>query len=186
RVGRDAPKLVEDLVPKTVSLTTLQKVLQGLLAEDIPIRDMRSITDVLAEHAPRLSVAGAAPDTQELLGLVRQALGRSITQALFPGRGEMRVIGLDVGLERVLLQAMNAGGALEPGLAESVLREAEAAVQRQEQMGDPAVLLVPAALRASLSRFLRLHLPQLTVLAMSEVPDERTVRVTHVIGGAPK
>lgn len=183
RVGRDAPKLVEDLVPKTVSLTTLQKVLQGLLHEAVPIRDMRSITDVIVEHAPRLSANGATPDPQELIALVRRSLGRAITQQLFPGYGEMRVIGLDAGLERVLLQAMSAGGALEPGLADSLLREAEAAVQHQERAGDPAVLLVPHQLRASLSRFLRLHMPQLTVLANAEIPDDRTVKVTAMIGG---
>ncbi len=182
-IGREAPKLVEDLVPKTVSLTTLQKVLQGLLQEDVPIRDMRSIVDVLAEHAPRLSAGGATPDPQELIALVRRALGRAITQQLFPGHGEMRVIGVDVGLERVLVQAMTAGGALEPGLADTLLREAEAATQHQERAGDPPILLVQQPLRASLSRFLRLHLPQLTVLANAEIPDDRTVKVTAMIGG---
>jgi len=183
RITKDAPKLTEDLVPKTVTLTTLQKVLQGLLQENVPIRDMRSIIDVLAEHAPRLSANGATPDAQELIALVRRALGRSMTQQLFPGHGEMRVIALDAHLERVLTQAMGAGGALEPGLAESLLREAETAVQHQEAAGDPAVLMVSQPVRASLSRFLRLHLPQLTVLANAEVPDDRSIRVTAVMGG---
>ncbi|MBU4610513.1 flagellar biosynthesis protein FlhA [Achromobacter sp. GG226] len=183
RITKDAPKLTEDLVPKTVTLTTLQKVLQGLLLENVPIRDMRSIIDVLSEHAPRLSANGATPDPQELIALVRRALGRSITQQLFPGHGEMRVIALDAHLERVLTQAMGAGGALEPGLAESLLREAETAAQKQEAAGDPAVLMVSQPVRASLSRFLRLHLPQLTVLANAEVPDDRSIRVTAVMGG---
>ncbi|MGE4335708.1 MAG: FHIPEP family type III secretion protein, partial [Pigmentiphaga sp.] len=183
RIGREAPKLVEDFVPKTVSLSTLQKVLQGLLQEDVPIRDMRTIIDVLAEHVPRLNTNGATVEPSDLVALVRRALGRAITQNLFPGAGEMRVIGLDVGLERVLLQAVNAGGALEPGLADTLLREAEAAVQHQEQSGDPAVLMVQAPLRASLARFLRLHLPHLAVLASSEIPDDRTIRVTAMIGG---
>ena len=78
---------------------------------------------------------------------------------------------------------MSAGGALEPGLADSLLREAEAAVQHQERAGDPPVLLVPQPLRASLSRFLRLHMPQLTVLANAEIPDVRTVKVTSMKGG---
>ncbi|MCK9512068.1 MAG: flagellar biosynthesis protein FlhA [Pigmentiphaga sp.] len=183
RIGREAPKLIEDFVPKTVSLTTLQKVLQGLLQEDVPIRDMRTIIDVLAEHVPRLSANGGSAEPSELIALVRRALGRAITQNLFPGAGEMRVIGLDVGLERVLLQAVNAGGALEPGLADTLLRETEAAVQHQEQAGDPPVLMVQAPLRASLARFLRLHLPHLAVLASSEIPDDRTIRVTAMIGG---
>ena len=112
RIGREAPKLVEDLVPKTLSLTTLQKVLQGLLTEEVPIRDMRTIIDVLAEHVPRLTTGGGTADPAELVALVRRALGRAITQGLFPGQGEMRVIRLDVNLERVLLHAVNADGAL--------------------------------------------------------------------------
>jgi len=188
RVGRDAPKLVEDLVPKTVSLTVIQKVLQGLLAEEVPIRDMRAILDTLAEHAPRLSAAaattGGAPDVGELIALARRALGRAITQQWFPGDGELRVIGLDAKLERVLTQAMSASNALEPGLAETLLKDAHAAVARQEANGDAPVLLVSPPIRASLSRFLRHHLPQLGVLSNVEIPDERIVRVTALIGGA--
>jgi len=103
RIGRDAPKLVEDLVPKTLSLTALQKVLQGLLAEEVPIRDMRTIIDTLSEHGPRLAAlaagAGGQPDINELIALTRRALGRAITQQWFPGEGELRVIGLDVKLD---------------------------------------------------------------------------------------
>ena len=187
RIGRDAPKLVEDLVPKTVSLTTVQKVLQGLLEEEVPIRDMRSIVDVLAEHGPRLTAAaaatGAGPDVQELVALARRALGRAITQQWFPGEGDLRVIGLDAKLERVLTQALSTSGALEPGLAETLLREAAAAVKRQEANGDPPVLLVSPPLRASLSRFLRHHIPHMGVLSNAEIPDERIVRITSLIGG---
>ena len=187
RLGREAPKLVEDLVPKTLSLTALQKVLQGLLSEEVPIRDMRSIIDCVAEHAPRLAAqataTGGQPDVPELIALTRRALGRAITQQWFPGEGELRVIGLDVKLERVLSQAMATSGGLEPGLAETLLREAIAAVGRQESQGNAPVLLVSPPLRAPLSRFLRHHLPQLGVLSNAEVPDERLVRVTTLIGG---
>ncbi|MEI2417591.1 flagellar biosynthesis protein FlhA [Orrella sp. JC864] len=189
RIGREAPKLVEDLVPKTVSLTALQKLLQGLLEEEVPIRDMRTILDAVAEHAPRLaagSAAGALPDTQELLAITRRALGRAITQQWFPGEGELRAIGLDAKLERVLNQALATSGALEPGLAETLLRETAAAVERQEAAGDPPVLLVSPPLRASLSRFLRHHLPQMGVLSNAELPDERIVRITNVVGGGAR
>ena len=187
RLGRDAPKLTEDLVPKTISLTALQKVLQGLLSEEVPIRDMRTIIDTVAEHAPRLAVqaanAGGQPDVPELIALTRRSLGRAITQQWFPGEGELRVIGLDVKLERVLSQAMATSGGLEPGLAETLLRETEAAVMRQESQGNAPVLLVSPPLRAPLSRFLRHHLPQLGVLSNAEIPDERVVRVTALVGG---
>ncbi len=187
RLGRDAPKLIEDLVPKTLSLTALQKVLQGLLSEEVPIRDMRTIIDTVAEHAPRLAVqaanVGGQPDVPELIALTRRSLGRAITQQWFPGEGELRVIGLDVKLERVLSQAMATSGGLEPGLAETLLRETEAAVLKQESQGNAPVLLVSPPLRAPLSRFLRHHLPQLGVLSNAEIPDERVVRVTALVGG---
>jgi len=186
RIGREAPKLVEGLVPGIISLTMLQKVLQGLLEEDVPIRDMRTIIDTLAEHVPRLNTASAAaggPDAQDLIALVRRALGRAITQQWFPGEGELRVIGLDAKLERVLMQALSTSGALEPGLAETMLREARAAVARQEAAGDSPVLLVSPPLRAPLARFLRHHLPQMGVLSNAEIPDERIVKATATIGG---
>ncbi|MFW7342463.1 flagellar biosynthesis protein FlhA [Pollutimonas sp. H1-120] len=186
-IGREAPKLVEDLVPKTVSLTLLQKILRGLLDEEVPIRDVRTIIETLAEHAPRLAAlnpAGAGPDPGELLALIRSALGRAITQQWFPGDAELRVIGLDARLERVLTQALTTSGALEPGLAENVLTEAGRAIQTQEANGDATVLVVPPVLRPSLSRFLRHHFPQLGVLSSVEIPDERILRITSVIGGS--
>ncbi len=185
-IAKDAPKLVEDLVPKTVSLTLLQKLLRGLLDEEVPIRDVRTIIETLAEHAPRLAALnpnGSGPDAGELLAAVRAALGRAITQQWFPGEGDLRVIGLDPKLERVLAQALTTSGVLEPGLAESLLTDAARAVQAQENNGDAPVLVVPPVLRASLSRFLRHHLPQIGVLSNVEIPDERILRVTTVIGG---
>ncbi len=102
------PKLTEDLVPGVVTLTTLHKVLQNLLAEKVPIRDMRTILETLAEHAPLQS------EPHELTAVVRVALGRAITQQWFPGNEEVQVIGPDTALERLLLQALQGGGGLEP------------------------------------------------------------------------
>lgn len=185
-LGREAPKMIEDLVPQVIGLGQLLKVLRGLLEEEVPIRDMRTILETLAEHVPRLQSQTAAGvmlnESAELLAAVRVALGRAISQQWFPGEGEMRVIGLDARLERVLTQAISSSGALEPGLADTVLNEAAQACTYQEQHGDPAVLVVPPMLRASLSRFLRHHLPQLGVLSNTEIPDDRMVRVTTIIG----
>lgn len=178
RIGKESPKLTEDLVPKTITLTALQKVLQNLLDESVPIRDMRTILDVIAEHAPKVS------DPNELTALVRVALGRAITQQLFPNGADLQVIGLDAGLERVMTQALNSGGGIEPGLADALLQQAQAAISRQEQLGLDAVLLVPHALRPLLSRFLRRTMPQLKVLSHAEVPDNRNIRITAMIGGA--
>ena len=186
RVARDQPRLVEDFVPKTISLSLFHKVLRGLLAEEVPIRDMRSIVEVVSENAPRIQAQSQAhtnvDEAAELLALTRVSLGRAITQQWFPGDGELRVIGLDARLERVLTQALTTSGALEPGLAETLLTEAQRTAHHQEEAGDAPVLVVPPLLRASLSRFLRHHIPQLGVLSNQEIPDERTIRVTAVIG----
>ncbi|MEC5396594.1 flagellar biosynthesis protein FlhA [Uliginosibacterium sp. H1] len=180
-IAKESPKLVEDLVPKTLPLHILQRTLQHLLEEGINIRDMRSIVEALAEHAPRTQ------EPLELAARVRVALGRAIVQQLFPGGADMQVIALDPGLERVLQHAMQSGGpeggAIEPGLADTLLREAAAAAQKQEDLGLPAVLLVPNNLRWLLARFLRRAVPSMKVIAHAEVPESRMIRVTAVIGG---
>jgi flagellar biosynthesis protein FlhA len=178
RMQKDTPSLVDDLVPKILSLTTLQKVLQNLLEEGVPIRDLRTILEALAEHAPKIT------DAHELTAAVRLALGRAITQQWFPGSGDMQVMGLDPNLERVLSQALATGAnlGLEPGLANTLLTEVQKAMTRQQHLGLAPVLLVQHALRAMLARFLRRSLPQLKVLSYAEVPDTRHVRVANVIG----
>ncbi|NLZ12120.1 MAG: flagellar biosynthesis protein FlhA, partial [Alcaligenaceae bacterium] len=161
---------------------------RGLLDEEVAIRDVRTIVECIAEHAPRLAAlnpAGTGPDAAELLQQVRIALGRAITQHWYPGEGELRVIGLEPKLERVLTQALTTSGALEPGLADTLLNDAQRAVAAQEARGDAAVLVVPPALRAPLSRFLRHHFPQMGVLSNFEIPEERILRFTTVIGGSP-
>ncbi|GAB3446367.1 flagellar biosynthesis protein FlhA [Massilia solisilvae] len=178
-MAKDAPKLVEDLVPKVVALSTLQKVLQNLLAEGVHIRDMRTIIETVSEHAP------ITQDPTELTSLVRVALGRAIVQQLFPGTNELSVMTLDNRLERLLMQALgtgNDGVGIEPGLADTIAQQAANAAAQQEAMGLTPVLLVPGPLRTLLSRFLRRALPQLKVLSHSEIPETKTIRVTSLVG----
>jgi flagellar biosynthesis protein FlhA len=180
-LAKESPKLVEDLVPKLVSLSTLQKVLQNLLVEGVHIRDMRSVIETLAEYATQTQ------DPSELTAVVRVALGRAIVQQLFPGTNELSVMTLDNRLERLLLQALGAGGdgaGIEPGLADTIAQQAGHAANQQEQMGLTPVLLVPGPLRAMLSRFLRRALPQLKVLSHNEIPETKTIRVTSLVGAA--
>ncbi|MEZ5616471.1 MAG: flagellar biosynthesis protein FlhA [Rhodocyclaceae bacterium] len=178
--AKDAPKIIEDLVPKQLALAVVQRVLQNLLEEGVTLRDMRSIVETLAEHAPRTQ------DAVELTAQVRVALGRSIVQQLYPGNAELSVMALDPSLERVLLQAVQTvgpdGSGIEPGLADTLLKQTAAAARRQEEIGLPAVLLVPGPLRWLLSRFLRRAVPQLKVIANAEVPDSRILKVTSIIG----
>ena len=174
-----APKLTEDLVPKLLSLSAVQKILQNLLEEGMHIRDMRTILESLTEHA------SITQDTQVLTAQVRMALGPAIVQQLYPAAQELQVIGIDKELEYVLSQALQAGGgkAIEPGLANTLLREAQSAVQIQEQLGFPTVLLVPGQIRDLMARFLKRTLPQLKVLSHEEVPGFKSVRVTAIVGG---
>ena len=179
-LAKEMPKLVEDLVPKILPLGVLQKVLQNLLEEGVHIRDMRTIIETLAETATRTQ------DAEVLTAQVRIALGRSIIQQLYPSGNEMQVMSLDPQLERVLLQAIAGGGdnaSIEPSLADTLIRETAAAARRQEELGLPAVLLVSGNLRILLSRFLRRGISQLKVLAHSEVPESKIIKVTSIIGG---
>lgn len=180
-LAKESPKLVEELVPKLLPLSILQKVLQNLLIEGVHIRDMRTIIETLSEHSMHTQ------DANELTTYVRISLGRAIVQQIFPSTNELTVMTLDNRLERLLMQALQTNGAdgagIEPGLADTLASQTEAAAQHQEQMGLTPVLLVPGPLRALLSRFLRRTLPQLKVLSQAELPETKTIRVTSLVGG---
>jgi flagellar biosynthesis protein FlhA len=181
-LAKDAPKLVEDVVPKPVAMSVVQKVLQNLLAEGVHIRDMRTILESLAEHAPRTQ------DPDELTAAVRVALSRAILQQISGSARELEVFTLEPQIEQMLVQASATRGAegpgLEPGLAERLMRQASQLAQSREQLGQPAVLLVPPALRNLMARFLRRAAPQLKVLSQAEIPDNRSIKVVAVLGGA--
>lgn len=177
QLTKQSPKLIEDLIPGVISLTTLHKVLQNLLSERVPIRDMRTIIDTLAEYATPQS------DADELTARVRARLSRAITQQWFPGDDDIQIIGLDMSLEQLLVQATQSGSAIEPGIAENLMKQTEQALQHQEALGAPPVLLVNPALRLMLSRYLRRIFPQLAVLSSLEINTQRNVRMTYLIGG---
>jgi flagellar biosynthesis protein FlhA len=178
-LAKTAPKLVEDFVPRVIPLSTLVRVMQGLLAERVPIRNMRTIIETIAEHAPK------SQDAAVLQGHVRVALGRQIVQDIAGVTNELPVITLEPELEK-LLQGSLAGNAanpgLEPGLAERLQQRLSEAAHRQEAAGEPAVLLVPPALRHTLARFTRSSVPNLHVLAWNEIPDNRKVRLVSAVG----
>ena len=175
--GKYAGKLLEDLVPKLIPLATLQKILQNLLDESVQIRDLRTIIEAIAEHA------GRTQDPTELTARARAALGPSIIQQLYGPQKELPVMVLDPELERLLGQAAGGNGfALEPGLSDTLAREVGEAARRQESLGLPMVLLAPDSLRLPLARMLRRAVTQLRVLAHGEIPDNRSIRVTSIIG----
>ena len=178
-LAKTAPKLVEDLVPRVLPLSAVVRVLQGLLAERIPIRNVRMIIETLAEHASR------SQDPAVLLGNVRVALGRQITQDIAGLSAELPVITLEPELEKLLQNSLGANTAnpgLEPGLAERLQQQVAEAARKQESTGEPAVLLVPPLLRPTLARFMRSSMPSLHVLAWNEIPDNRKVRLVSAVG----
>ncbi|HUL68063.1 MAG TPA: flagellar biosynthesis protein FlhA [Burkholderiaceae bacterium] len=177
--GKFAPKLMDDLVPKLIPLSTLQRILQNLLDEGVHIRDLRTIVETLADAANRTT------DAVELTAHVRAALRATIAQSLFGSTRELSVIALDSELEKVLASSLTGdGAAVEPGLVDLLQRGATAAMQRQEDMGLAPTLLVPDRLRLPLARLLKRAAPRLRVLGHAEIPETSTIRVSTVLGGA--
>jgi len=180
RLGKTAPKLVEDLVPKLLPMSVVVKVLQCLLLERIPIRNLRTICESLAELAPKTQ------DPQVLLAGVRIALGRSIVQGIAGLREELPVITLDGALEQSLQDSMvvssDSGPGFEPGLADRIQQSLADSARRQEAAGEPAVLLVAPKIRPWVARLMRHSTPNLTVLAYNEIPENRRIRVIGAVG----
>lgn len=179
-LAEKSPKLVEDLVPKTLPLSTLVKVLQNLLAEGIPIRDMRTIAETLAEQSVH------SQDADALTAAVRMSLRRLITQQINGLDDEMAVITLDPELEQLLHQGIQAsqgsGLGIEPGLADRMNQSLGEAVQRQEMQGSTPVLLVAGPLRTRLAKLLQANQPGLKVLSYNEIAENKKLRVVARIG----
>ena len=179
-VAKLAPKLIEEVVPKIVSIGIFQKVLQLLLDESVHIRDIRTIIESLAEHA------GTISDPQELARRVRVALSPAIVQQIYGPTRELNVIAIDPPLERLLVQALgnSAGPALDPNVAEMLSKNAAETAMKQEEIGVPACLLVPDQIRSAVARLLRRVAPRLQVLAHSEIPETHTIRIGPILRGA--
>jgi flagellar biosynthesis protein FlhA len=174
------PKLVEGLVPDILSLSTMVKVLQTLLYEGVPIRDMRTICQTLCEYAPK------SQDPDVLVSALRIALKRLIVQDIISGGNEIPVITLAPDLEQMLHQSLQAGGedgaGIEPGLAEKIQQSLTEASQQQELAGEPSVLLTSGMLRPVLSRFLKHAVSGLHVLSYQEIPDDKQIKIVSSVG----
>ena len=177
-VTKLAPKLIEDVVPKMVGIAALQKMLQLLLEEGVHIRDMRSIVESLAEHAATVT------DPTELARRIRINLAPAIVQQIYGPATELDVIALEPELERLVTQALTSphGAALDPGVADTLTRSAANSAKRQEDLGLPACLLVPDAIRAPMARLLKRSAPRLRVLSHSEIPETHSIRIASIIG----
>ncbi|WP_127470486.1 flagellar biosynthesis protein FlhA [Thiomicrorhabdus aquaedulcis] len=180
KLKQTSPKLVDELVPNRLSLAIVVRVLQNLLQEKVSIRDMRTILETLTEK----SSLTQAPS--ELTSYVRTALGRSIIQDIVANDAELKVITLEPSLEQILLQATQGAPegqlAIEPGLAERLHTTLKDEAQKLEMSGQSAVLLVAPQIRSQLARLFRYSLPTLTILAYSEVPENRQISVVANVG----
>ncbi|UTW09963.1 flagellar biosynthesis protein FlhA [Pseudomonas benzenivorans] len=182
-LAKSSPKLAEELVPGLVSLSTLLKVLQALLQEQVPVRDIRTIAEAIANVAPK------SQDPAAMLAAVRVSLARAIVQSIVGLEPELPVITLEPRLEQILLSSMQKAGQgsedgilLEPGMAEKLQRSMVEAAQRQEMLGKPVILLVAGPIRAMLSRFARLSVASMHVLAYQEIPDNKQVTIVATVG----
>ncbi|MCP4412602.1 MAG: flagellar biosynthesis protein FlhA [Gammaproteobacteria bacterium] len=180
RLSQTAPKLVENLVPETLSLGVFVKVLQNLLQEQVPIRDLRTIAETLAGYGTRSQEPGV------LTAATRIALSRMIVQNLNAGADEVSVITLEPSLEQILLQSTQVSSdeavSIEPGLAERLQKSLQDVAQRQEIRGATPVLLTAPALRSMLARFARYGVPNLHVLSYQEIPDSKQVKIIATVG----
>ncbi len=181
-VSKLAPKLIEEVVPKMVSIAVFQKVLQLLLEESVHIRDIRTIIESIAEHATTVT------DPAELAKRVRVALSPAIVQQIYGPVQELNVIAIDPPLERLLMQALGnttgQGQALDPGVADLLTQKAAEMANKQEEIGIPACLLVPDPIRSTIARLVRRVAPRLQVLAHSEIPESHTIRIGPILKGA--
>ena len=177
KLARSSPKLVENLVPANMSLGEVTRVLQNLLEEGIPIRDMRSIAEALAEES------GKSQDSDALTAKVRVALGPSIFQSVNGTASELAVMVLDSQLEQILQNSLQNGtGGLEPSLVDSVIRQVVDASGKIEAEGNNPVLLVSSGIRRFLSRLLRGRMNNFYILAYEEIPPSKSIRVVATIG----
>ncbi|MEQ8516423.1 MAG: FHIPEP family type III secretion protein, partial [Chromatocurvus sp.] len=177
KLGRSSPRLVENLVPANMSLSEVTRVLQNLLEEGIPIRDMRTIAEALAEES------GKSQDSDALTARVRSALGPSIFQIVNGTARELAVMVLDSQLEQILQNSLQSGtGGLEPSLMDSVIRQVVDASGKIEADGNNPVLLVSSGIRLFLSRLLRGRMNNFYILAYEEIPPSKSIRVVATIG----
>ena len=180
------PKLAEELVPNTVPLSVLLKILQNLLIEGVPLRDMRTIAE---------AIMGVQPKTQDpmiLTAAVRTSLSRLIIQTLADGVEEIPVLTLEPQLEKMLMQTVQQSQQsgikneealiLEPQMAEELQNSLRQSAEQQEAMGNTPILIVSAPIRPMLARFMRYGMVNMSVLSYQEVPDHKRITVVGVIG----
>jgi len=179
-LAKKHPKLVQGLVPEILSLSTVVKVLQSLLNENVAVRDIRTIVQTLVDYGPRTQ------DAEVLTAACRISLKRMIVQEIIGNEPELPVITLSTELEQILHKSMQAGGnegaGIEPGLAQRIQNSLVEASQQQELLGQASVLLTSGVLRGTLAKFVKQTIPSLHVLSYQEIPDDKQIKIISSIG----
>ncbi|MCI6907239.1 MAG: flagellar biosynthesis protein FlhA [Succinatimonas sp.] len=179
-VAKSQPKLVNGLVPSVINLGLLTHILQNLLNEGVPIRDMRTVLETLVEYGPK------SQDPEVLTAACRIGLRRLIIQDIVGSENTIPVITLAPDLEKVLHKSLETGGSegigIEPGMADRIQRSLMEATNNQEMEGEPAILLTSGILRSTLSRFVKNTIPGLRVLSYQEIPDDKQIKIVSVVG----
>ncbi len=181
-LSRAAPTLVQTVVPKLVPLHTLTAVIRQLLADRMPVADLRRILEGLAQLAP------ANMPTVAMAEALRPALAPLLLQQVAPVGATLRLVTLSPELEQLLLRSRrppDEGLSLDPGFAANILRECGAAQDAAQAEGRALLIVVAAALRRSMATFLRPHLPDAFVLGLGDLPETRRVEVVRSIGLPP-
>ena len=180
KLAQRFPKLVENLVPGKLSLQTVTRVLQNLLADGISIRDMRSIAEALSDEGSK------SQDPDVLTSAVRPRIGRMIVQGLVGLTDVLPVITLEPGLERMLQTAAEQSvpgqaAILEPALAEQLFHALRNATATAAEQHDCSVLVVAPGLRSWLSKLLRYRVPELVIISYNEIPDDQAVKIVMTV-----
>jgi len=180
KTAERSPKLVENLVPGKLSLAIITRTLQNLLRDGVPIRDMRTILEVLNEEG------GKTQDPDDLTAMIRPKLGRMIVQSLVDISDDMPVMTLEPQLEQMLHNAVQQSQqsktlTIDPELAEALFKSMRVEVQKIEDQGQPAILVVSPMIRPWLSNLVRPRIQDLTVLSYTEIPEDQSVNVVATI-----
>jgi flagellar biosynthesis protein FlhA len=180
KLAVNSPKLVKELVPDSLPLGAVSKVLQGLLYEHIPLTDIRTIVETLAEFAPK------SKDSDYLVSQVRVALSRLITQKISGLHEELPIITLKPELEQLLhnsIQNSGPGGiSFEPGMADKIQQSLIHFSQQQQEKQESSVLVVQPGIRSVLARFVRTISNDFHVLSYQEIPDNKQIRIVGTVG----
>ena len=181
KVATRSPKLIEDLIPDKLSVTTVMQVLKNILFESISIRDIHTILGTL------LTESGKTQNPDELTELVRPRLGHLMLQEIIELGDTLNVITLDPKLEQMLISSITQSAkigevVIEPNLAEGLLDSVKKEKEDAENQGHPAVIVVAPPIRPWLARMIKQRFSETTILSYTEIPEDQKIKVFARIG----